>query len=115
MDLEKILSEVLNCMHEGDIDKAESLLSKILNQFPENSDALTQKGIILIHKKQFKKGMKFIQSSLLINPNQPEALLNLGMAFYQESKFDQAIQYFNDAIRPFLNGAKKVNASRISV
>ena len=46
MDLEKILSEVLNCMHEGDIDKAESLLSKILNQFPENPDALTQKGII---------------------------------------------------------------------
>ena len=99
MNLEKILSEVLNCMHEGDIDKAESLLSKILNQFPENPDALTQKGIILIHKKQFNKGITFIQSSLLIKPNQPEALLNLGMAFYQENKFDDAIKYFDDAIK----------------
>jgi len=99
MNIKKLLSEALSFMSEGEVAQAELLLNKILDTFPKNSDALTQKGIILIHKKQFKKGKNLIQSSLLIKPNQPEALLNLGIAFYQESKFDEAIKYFDDAIK----------------
>ena len=42
-------------MREGEVGQAEFLLNAILKAFPQNLDALTQKGIILIHKRQFKK------------------------------------------------------------
>ena len=99
MNIEKLLSEAINFMRDGEITKAQSFLNQILAKYPKNSDALTQAGIILIHEKKFKKGKNLIQSSLLIKPNQPEALLNLGIAFYQESKFDDAIKCFENAIK----------------
>ena len=99
MNIEKLLSEAINFMKDGEITKAQSFLNQILAKFPKNPDALTQAGIILIHEKKFKKGKNLIQSSLLIKPNQPEALLNLGIAFYQESKFDDAIRCFDNAIK----------------
>jgi len=99
MNIEKLLSEAINFMKDGEIIKAQSFLNQILAKFPKNPDALTQAGIILIHEKKFKKGKNLIQSSLLIKPNQPEALLHLGMAFYQESKFDDAIKCFDNAIK----------------
>jgi len=99
MNIEKLLSEAINFMKDGEITKAQSFLNQILAKFPKNPDALSQAGIILIHEKKFKKGKNLIQSSLLIKPNQPEALLNLGIAFYQESKFDDAIKWFDNAIK----------------
>ena len=99
MNIEKSLSEALNFMREGEVGQAEFLLNTILKAFPKNSDALTQKGIILIHKRKFKKGIDLIKSSLLIKLNQPEAFLHMGIAFYQENKFDEAIKCFDDAIK----------------
>ena len=61
MNTEKSLSEALNFMREGEVAQAEFLLNSILKTFPKNSDALTQKGIILIHKRKFKKGIDLIK------------------------------------------------------
>ena len=114
MNIEKLLSEAKNFMRDGDVEKAQFFLNQILAKFPKNPDALTQNGIILIHKKNFKKGINSIQSSLLIKSNQPEALLHLGMAFYQENKFDEAIKCFDEAIKFKLDYAEAFYTKALS-
>ena len=99
MNSSKSLNDTLQHMQNGDVHLAEINLKEILSKYPDNPDALSLLGIILIHQKNFKKGKDLIKLSLLINPSQPQAILNLGLAFYQENKFDEAIKFFDQAIQ----------------
>ena len=99
MDLNQLLNDSLRNMQNGEVHHAEINLKKILSKHPDNPDALSLLGILLIHQKKFKKGKDLIQSSLHIIPNQPQAILNLGLAFYQENNFDKAIEFFDQAIK----------------
>lgn len=99
MNFDEELNKSLSLIKEGHLNKAEIILRNIVKKQPNNSSALTLLGIALIHKKEFIEGICLIENSLLINKNQPQALVNCSIGFLEIDKPNEAINYLNSAIK----------------
>ena len=94
----KMMQEVLKMHQSGQLDLAETLYKKLLNDLPKNTVLLTNFGTLQFQKKKLNNGIKIIEKSLKINPNQPNALNNLGVVFLELNRPDAALIRFDSAI-----------------
>jgi len=94
----KMMQEVLTMHQSGQLDLAETYYKKLLNDLPENTVLLTNFGTLLFQKKKLDNGIKIIERSLKIDPNQPNALNNLGVVFLGLNRPAEALIRFDSAI-----------------
>ena len=76
----KMIQGALTLHQSGQLDAAETQYRKLLNLLPNNTTLLTNLGTISLQKGKLEEGVSIISQSLLINPNQPDALYNQGNA-----------------------------------
>ena len=65
---------------------------------PNNTTLLTNLGTISLQKGKLKEGVSIISQSLLINPNQPDALYNQGNALKDLRQLNEALACYNKVI-----------------
>ena len=94
----KMMQKVLKLHQSGQLDLAESYYKKLLNDLPENTVLLTNFGTLQFQKKKLNNGIKLIEKSLKIAPNQPNALNNLGVVLLGLNRPDEALIRFDSAI-----------------
>jgi len=94
----KMMQEVLKMHQSGQLDVAENYYKKLLNDLPVNTVLLTNFGTLLFQKKKLDNGIKIIERSLKIDPNQPNALNNLGVVFLELNRPAEALIRFDSAI-----------------
>ena len=94
----KMFQEALALHQSGQLDLAETKYKKLLNFLPNNIDLLTSLGTIFLQKGEFEEGLKIINRSLLINPNQSAAHNNCGNALKELKRFDEALTSYDRAI-----------------
>jgi tetratricopeptide (TPR) repeat protein len=84
--------------HEGQLDKASSLLATALNIRPGFAKAHNSLGSMLVSEGQLEKAIRHFTLALQSKPNFTQAYCNLGNTLALQGKHDKAIQTFKNAI-----------------
>lgn len=82
----------------GNTDKAEADLRKVLEQNPDNAVALNALGYILtISSDRFSEARSLIERALELDPDNPAILDSMGWVLYQQDQPEQALNYLTRA------------------
>lgn len=84
----------------GNIGAAEQLYRQILQQQPQNVDALSMMGVICCQRGNLEQGIAIYRQALTIRPQHRQTRENLNLALWKQGKrlMDEAIANFNLAI-----------------
>ena len=94
----KNYTEAISEMKSGKLKRAQILLSKVIRQQPNFSNAHVNLGIIYIKMKMFKKAEDSLQLALKINPDNIYALNQLGFLYRVNGEFSKAKDSYEKAI-----------------
>ncbi|MEY3289742.1 MAG: hypothetical protein RLZZ419_1984, partial [Pseudomonadota bacterium] len=94
----KMIQDSVALHQSGQLDAAETQYKKLLNFLPSNTALLTNLGTIALQKGMLEDAVKIIGKSLQINPNQPIALSNRGLALKDLKRLDEALASYDRAI-----------------
>ncbi|MEY4210904.1 MAG: hypothetical protein RLZ92_1285 [Pseudomonadota bacterium] len=94
----QIFTKALEFHRAGKLDDAEKLYKKLLLSIPFNSVLLTNLATLTFQKGDFENTIKLIDQSLIITPNQPNALNTQGNALQNLNRLEQAIDSYDKAI-----------------
>ncbi len=101
--LEGGLNELLKLGREKkkkkEYSRAESYLTRVLEQAQNFADVHNMLGVIYHDRGQFAKAQHHFERALEINPSYTEAALNLAVTYNDLGKYQQAKELFNRAIQ----------------
>ena len=86
-----------------ELKKAENILQQIIKINKNDSNALNILGAIAAERKDYKKSLEYLKSSIKINDLNYITLNNLGLVYLNLKKLDLAILNFNKALQINLN------------
>jgi len=70
----------------GSLARAEALLERALALEPADAAAWNDLGVVLVRRRQHRRGIEAIQRSLALDPKHAEAHLNLAVALEQDGQ-----------------------------
>ena len=73
-------------------------LKKALEIYPPFTDAWNQLGVLYSKRKEYKESMKYYETALHYNPNDPTVLNNIGTVYFDMANFPEAVKKFQKAI-----------------
>ena len=79
LNYDHLINQATSFHQNGDFEKAEFYYLKILNQWPNNTAALTNLATLALQVGKINHGLELIEKSLKVNQNQPSALNNHGV------------------------------------
>ena len=98
-----IVGELLNdaelAVKNGRYEEALELLEEGIQQEPQNVQLLSRAGAICVALEQFEKSLDYFQRAKDLNPEDGDALFNLGNAFFFCGNFAKAFACFVEADR----------------
>lgn len=94
----RILSKAVSAMKSGNTKKARIILTKVIKQHPNLSNAHVNLGIIHINNKHFSKAKVSLEKALKINPKNIYALNQIGFLYRKKGEFYKAQSSYEKAI-----------------
>ncbi|MEL6996959.1 MAG: tetratricopeptide repeat protein [Pseudomonadota bacterium] len=98
MDVQARLQEAIDLHRNGDLDAAYPIYKEILDEEPNQADALHFAGLLAHQKGDDAQGIDLIQRSLKIFPGNAGAHNNLGNIYKRAGKSDEAIESYSAAL-----------------
>ncbi len=97
----------ITTIHRNKLFKDPGLMwQDVISKYPNSARAYSKLGVIYYwDKKEYDKGLQFLQKSLELDPNEPLTYNNIGQIYGIKEKCDIAIQYFQKAIELDPNSA----------
>ena len=86
-----IMQHALQHHGEGRLPQAESLYRQILQRDPNHVDALHMLGVLAGQVKHHDIAVSLIRQAIALQPNFPEAYINLGHVLWEAGKLDESI------------------------
>lgn len=86
------------CMHEGELDYAMAIFASILDENPEDEEALNAMGIISLVQDNNKDALDFFSESIEQHPNSTIGLKNRAAYYEMQGDFKNALQDLNKVI-----------------
>jgi serine/threonine protein kinase len=108
-------------LKSGNITRAEKEFLNVLTIDPQNAEAIAGIGEVAFQKENYPKAVRFAKRALKFNPRSVRYLLNLGLAYYRLSRYQNAIiqwekvlqiQPQNLAAKRYIQVAKKKLAEK---
>jgi tetratricopeptide (TPR) repeat protein len=93
------LSTAMQHHQAGHLSEAERLYHEVLQQQPDQANALYLLGLIAHQNGNLEAAIQWYQKSLASYPNSAETHNNLGAALQQQGKLERAIVHFQSALR----------------
>ncbi len=81
-----------------DYDSARATLLESLSQFPNNAEILRGLGCVEQFDNNFDKAVNYFHKSLKFSDKKEVDYTLLGMAYYLQEEYENAMKYFNMAI-----------------
>src|SRR5579875_3068244 len=81
----------------GDWVGAEAIWRSLANAHPADYRLWTSLGISLAHQNKFQEAIGAYKKALQVNPNVPQAELNLGLAYFKSGALNKAIAPLQEA------------------
>jgi len=97
-NIESLLQEALSLCQSGHFNEGKKIYFQVLELDPENSRALSNLGSIELHTGNLEGSIKFLNTSLRVNSNQPIAYYNYGMALQMTKKYNNALAAYESAV-----------------
>lgn len=93
----------------GDLEEAEKVYRKLLEQAPDNVYLLSNLGIVYFREAKYHLAKQHFQKAIAINPDDGFSHCALGIVFYTEGKYQEATQSLNRALELDGNNATAHN------
>jgi tetratricopeptide (TPR) repeat protein len=96
--VEQLIGSAISHHQQGNLQQAEQIYRKILNQQPDHADALNLLGVIESQHGRNDIAEKLISKALVINPAIPEYHNNIGRVYEAQIKFLDAKDAYQAAL-----------------
>lgn len=96
--LEKALSVAISLHQAQKLDEAEAIYRLILEQHPEQPDALHFLGLLMHHRGDNPLAIKLIEQAIDVSPDYSDAYNNLGNILNFTGEFDKAAEQYRKAL-----------------
>jgi tetratricopeptide (TPR) repeat protein/glycosyltransferase involved in cell wall biosynthesis len=107
------LSTALQHYHNGELAAAEQIYRQVLQQQPDQTDALNVLGVILCQTKRYEEAIAYLRHLIHLQPNFAEAWGNLGGALQELGELEEAIACYQRSLQ--LNSANSNVHQNLSV
>ncbi|MEL3889762.1 tetratricopeptide repeat protein [Ferrovibrio sp. MS7] len=91
-------SDVVAAFNVGDREQARRICAALLEQQPDNADALQAMGVLCCDVKDYPAAMKWLSRAVAINPNLPEYWSSLGVVARAMKLHGDAENFYRKAI-----------------
>ncbi len=91
------IQQALNLQAQGKLDEAQKIYLDFLKENPKQPDVSNLLGLIYLHKQEYKEAQKYFEYAIDGFPC-AEYYQNLGLAFYKQKIFEQAMSCFDKAV-----------------
>ena len=98
LKLEDKLQEALELHQTGNLDDASIIYNKILEEQPDNLDAISLLGTLNLQKGNLDEACVLLKKSLALKPENATTHNNLGSALQASGRFKEAITSYKQAI-----------------
>ena len=98
LSLARKLRQAFAAQQAGNINTAGRLCSEVLQQRPDEFDALHMLGLIEYQRGDFPKALRLIAAALRSNGNSADAWSNLGLVFHAQGEDDKAVTSYDRAL-----------------
>ena len=79
--------------HENATD-SEAALIALSKAHPRDPEPLAQLGLLEARQRNYSEAIRFYRKAMALKPDMPGLRLNLGLAFFKDGQYEQAIQIF---------------------
>ena len=83
---------------QGDLVQAASLYNEILHAHPFHFDSLQYLAAIAVQQKRYDDAVTLFKKAFAVNPDNPRALNNCGIALKELKRYEEALLCYNKAI-----------------
>lgn len=97
MDLQEKIKKAISFQKEGNFSEAEKLYSEILDEEPNNANALNLLGLLKYQQKNYDDAVKFLTKAVSINPS-AYFYDNLGRIYLEKDETSKSIECHKKAI-----------------
>jgi tetratricopeptide (TPR) repeat protein len=95
---QQALDRAINCHSSGNLDEAVKLYRGLLDDCPEQADALHYLGVIDLQRGQFDAAVILIQQAVDARPGYVDAIINLGYGLNALGRHEAAAEQFERAL-----------------
>src|SRR5208282_1282059 len=93
-DPAKLFQMGQDALAHGQLDEAERDFRQVLQLDPQSGAAYANLGVVCMRRKQWSKAIEMLNQAEHLMPGAPGIRLNIGLAYYRQSEFLQAIPEF---------------------
>ena len=93
-----MLKEAFALHQQGRFDEAERAYAELLRRQPGNFQALHLLGVLALQRGQTERAVDLLRKTIGLEPRQPLAHRDLGNAFQQLQRFDEALESYDKAL-----------------
>ncbi|MDD3012709.1 MAG: tetratricopeptide repeat protein [Candidatus Gastranaerophilales bacterium] len=91
------LNTALKYHKNGQLPEAEIIYRQVIEEEPENYNALNLFGILLFQHKRYEEAIIYVEKAIDIHPI-PYFYINLGNIHSAKGEFDKAIDFYNESL-----------------
>lgn len=95
---EALFNKAFEAIDAGDLTTAESYLSQILEQFPENPAIWSNRGNVRTSQNKLEEALEDYERAISLAPEVPDVYINRGVALEGLGRWEEAIADYNRAL-----------------
>ena len=89
-----VLDQIIGLYNQGQLEQTVSLAESLAKQYPNTLILYDILGAAYMGLKNTKKTIASYQKALQLNSNHTDAYNNMGMALYDQGRFDEAVESY---------------------
>jgi len=94
----KLFKKAERYFYEKKFEMAEIILQEVIKKNPENAEAYSYLGDILLYKKRYDGALNLYTRALDLKPDSAETLFRMGQLYYYKKMGAPAIDYFTRSV-----------------
>lgn len=99
IDLMPLLEKAYAAQMQGDLPTAERLYAEVLDTEADNIHALNLMGMLCVNSSRPQEAIEFISKALVIEPDDPQAHANIGLAYKDIGHAHQAARHLQQSVQ----------------
>jgi tetratricopeptide (TPR) repeat protein len=84
---------------QGKIQEAEAAWKNLAKRYPRSPEPLAEVGLLEAKQEHYPEAIAWYQKAMAINPQMPRLRFNIGLAYFKEGEYREALQQFDPLLQ----------------